>query len=73
MSEIRVTYSGLISLVMGLGTVVTGMIFILIVTRSLTPEELGTWGLIGGLVTYVIVLEPIISYWTTREIARDVN
>jgi len=73
MSEIRVTYSGLISLVMGLGTVVTGMIFILIVTRSLNPEELGTWGLIGGLVTYVIVLEPVISYWTTREIARDVN
>lgn len=73
MSEIRVTYSGLISLAMGLGTVVTGMIFILIVTRSLSPEELGTWGLIGGLITYVIVLEPVISYWTTREIARDVN
>jgi len=46
------------------------MIFILIVTRSLTPEELGTWGLIGGLVTYVIILEPMISYWSTREIAR---
>jgi len=72
-SEIRVTYSGLIALVMGLATVITGMIFILIVTRSLTPEEFGTWGLIGGLITYVIVLEPVISYWTTREIARDID
>jgi len=72
-SEIRVTYSGLIGLVIGLATVITGMIFILIVTRSLTPEELGTWGLIGGLVTYVIILEPMISYWTTREIARGID
>ena len=73
MSEVRVTYSGLIALVIGLFTVITGMIFILIVTRSLTPEELGTWGLIGGLVTYVIIIEPIISYWALREIARGID
>jgi len=69
-SSIRVTYSGLIGLVIGLSSVITGMIFILIVTRSLTPEELGTWGLVGGLITYVIILEPMISYWATRETAR---
>ena len=73
MSEIRVTYSGLVGLVIGLSTVITGMIFILIVTRSLTPDELGTWGLIGGLVTYVIILEPMVSYWSTREIARGID
>mgnify|MGYP001572917187 CR=1 FL=1 len=73
MSNIRVTYSGLIGLLVGLSTVITGMIFILIITRSLSPEELGTWSLIGGLITYVIILEPIISYWTTREIARDID
>ncbi len=73
MSEIRVTYSGLIALVTGLSTVLTGMFFILIVTRSLTPEEFGTLGLIGGLITYVIVLEPVISYWATREVARGIN
>jgi len=72
-SNIRVTYSGLIGLVIGLSTVVTGLIFILIVTRSLTQEELGTWSLIGGLITYVVILEPMISYWATREIARDTN
>ena len=70
MSEIRVTYSGLIGLVIGLSTVITGMIFILIVTRSLSQEELGNWGLIGGLISYVIIIEPMISYWATREIAR---
>ena len=73
MSNIRVTYSGLISLVIGLVSVVTGLIFTLIVTRRLTPEEFGTWGLIGGLITYVIIIEPIIAYWSTREISRGIE
>lgn len=70
MTNIRVTYSGLISLLIGLVSVVTGIIFTLIVTRHLTPHEFGTWTLIGGLLTYVIVTESTISYWTTRQIVR---
>ena len=70
MSGIRVTYSGLISFAVGISSIITGLFFILIVTRQLTAEELGTWTLIGGLLVYVIVIEPIVSYWTTREIAR---
>src|SRR5437867_9230996 len=46
------------------------MIFILIVTRQLTSNELGAWTLIGGLITYIIISESVISYWVTREIAR---
>lgn len=70
LSDIRVTYSGLISFFIRLLSVFTGMIFTLIVTRELTQEEFGTWGLIGGLIIYVTIIEPVISYWTTREIAR---
>jgi len=70
MSGIRVTYSGLISLIITFSTVVTGGIFTLIVTRQLSPEEFGTWGLIGALTTYVLMIEPIISTWAIRETAR---
>ena len=70
MNNIRVTYSGLISLLVGFSSVITGTIFTLIVTRQLTQDEFGTWGLIGSLVGYVLITEPIISYWSTREIAR---
>jgi len=70
LSGIRVTYSGLISFVVGLVSVFTGLGFTLIITRELSPEEFGTWSIIGGLTGYVLILEPIISYWTTREIAR---
>lgn len=70
MSGIRVTYSGLINLVIGLVRILTGFAFILIITRSLSPEEFGTWNLLVGLITYVMVLHHIISFWVTREISR---
>jgi len=70
LSEIRVTYSGLIAFLVGIVGVITGLIFIILVTRRLSPEELGLWTLIGSLVVYVTVIEPIISHWTIRQIAR---
>jgi len=59
--------------VIGLVSVITGLIFTLIVTRQLSQEEFGTWSLIGSLISYVIFVEPVISYWSLREIARGKN
>lgn len=70
MSGIRVTYSGIISFIIGIVSVFTGLIFTLIVTRQLSQEEFGTWALIGGLTTYALILRPLISFWSVREIAR---
>lgn len=73
MPGIRVTYSGMISFVTGFFTIFTGLIFTLIIARQLTPEEFGTWGLLGSLLAYVLIIHPIVSYWSTREIARGVE
>jgi len=70
LSGIRVTYSGMISFVVGLASVFTGLIFTLIITRQLSQEDFGAWSLIGSLIAYVLVIHPIVSYWSTREIAR---
>lgn len=70
MSKIRVTYSGLIALGIRLVSIFTGLIFTVIITRQLTPEDFGLWGLINGIIFYALILSPIINYWTTREIAR---
>lgn len=40
------------------------------VTRKLSPDELGTWTLITTIVSYVLIVDPIISYWSTRQTAR---
>ena len=70
MSEVRVTYSGLISFGIVMITVITGLIFTLIVTRKLETEEFAIWSLIGSLIVYVMILDPISSFWATRQIAR---
>ena len=71
MNSIRVTYSGLISFAVMLISIITGLIFTLIVTRRLEQEEFGLWSLIGSLLVYVLIFEPISTYWTTRHVARN--
>jgi O-antigen/teichoic acid export membrane protein len=73
LSSIRVTYSGLISFCVSIISLITGLVFTLVVTRQLTQDEFGTWSLIGVLVSYVLVIQPIINVWITREVARDVD
>ena len=73
MSGIRTTYSGLISVSVGVITILTGLVFTLIITRTLSMEEYGTWSLIIGILMYAVIIEPIISYWATRETARSEN
>jgi O-antigen/teichoic acid export membrane protein len=70
MSSVRVTYSGLISFLVSFIGVITGTFFVIIVTRQLSPEDFGLWTLIGSLVSYVTIINPIVTYWTTRQIAR---
>jgi len=73
LSEIRVGYSGLISFATGIMMVFSGLVFTLILTRNLSPEQYGTWNLILGLIIYGLILEPTISYWATRETARNIQ
>jgi len=73
LSGIRVTYTGLISLIGGIISIFTGVIFTLIITRTVTAEEYGTWGLIIGLITYVMLIGPVVSYWSTRDTARNIQ
>ena len=57
----------------GVISIFTGAIFTLIITRSVTTEEFGTWGLIMGLITYVMLIGSIVSYWSTRDTARNIQ
>ena len=63
MSNIRVTYSGLISLLMGCLRIFTGFDFTFIIARLLIPDELGTWKLILGLTYSIMFINTITSFW----------
>ena len=73
MSSIRAGYAGSISFFVGIVRLILGFVFITAVTRILTPEEYGTWTLIGGLLVYVLILHFIETYWLTRETARNIE
>jgi len=70
LSNIRVTYSGLIAFIVGMAGVFLSLIFLLMVTRRLSPEDFGTWSLLLSIINYFLISELIISYWATRQIAR---
>ena len=70
MSNIRVTYAGLFSFLFGIISILTGLVFTVIVTRSLSPVEFGSWGVIGTLVSYTLIMGSVVNYWSTREISR---
>jgi len=70
LSHIRTTYSGLISFIIGLASVFIQLGFLLILTRTLSQEDFGTWGLIKNLIIYGIMFNHVISFWIIRDIAR---
>jgi len=70
MSNIRVTYSGLVSFLILLTSIFTGLVFTLIVTRRLDQTHFAIWSLIGGIISYSLIFSPISNYWLSRHIAR---
>lgn len=70
MSSIRITYSGLIGLVVRLSSLITGMMFSIIITRNLVPEEFGLYALIGSLIAYAMFGHVISAFWIPRHIPR---
>ena len=63
----------MISLVVGITSIFTGLLFTVIISRQLTQEDFGTWALIGGLMGYVYILRPVVGFWSTREISRGIE
>ena len=70
MSNIRLRYTGLTAYMASLIMMFTGLAFTLIITRRLTPEELGVWRYIGTLINYFVIPATLIGFWTTRMTAQ---
>lgn len=70
MTEIRLRYTGLTAYVTSLLTTFTGLLFTLLITRRLTPDELGVWRYIGSLIAYFVIPPGLVAYWTTRLTAQ---
>ncbi|NIO38134.1 hypothetical protein GTO27_10595, partial [Candidatus Bathyarchaeota archaeon] len=69
--EIRLQYSGMILFLSRMISIGTGMIFSLMVLRSITPEEYGIYGNLADTQSYFTLPAMIVPFWTTRFTARN--
>ncbi|MCX8183862.1 MAG: hypothetical protein N3F08_05535 [Crenarchaeota archaeon] len=70
MSGIRLKYSGLVNFASRMISVLTGLLFTMLVTRRLTEELFGTWQFYASLLSYFTIPSSIANYWLTRFTGR---
>ena len=69
-SELRIQYSGLIIFAAQLISVLTGMAFILLLTRNMTTDQYGIWTNIFDVTGYFLLFSGFVPFWATRFVAR---
>jgi O-antigen/teichoic acid export membrane protein len=69
-NELRLQYSGFIIFTAQILSVITGLAYTLLITRSMTPDQYGTWTNIFDYTTYFLIFSTFIPFWATRFVAR---
>ncbi len=69
-NSIRLKYSGLVNFASRMISVLTGLLFTMLVTRRLTEELFGTWQFYASLLSYFTIPSSIANYWLTRFTGR---
>lgn len=62
--------TGLIVFTARMVSVFTGFLFLVMVTRSLSPTHFGLWEFLIDIVTFSTFPVGLFTYWATREVAR---
>jgi O-antigen/teichoic acid export membrane protein len=62
--------TGLIVFTSRIISIFTGLLFLIMVTRSLTPTSFGLWEFLLDVVTFATLPAGLFTYWATREVAR---
>ena len=67
---IRPYYSGFIIFAAQLLSIITGIIFTLLLTRNMSKPEYGIWANIFDIVGYFLILSGLLPFWVIRFVAR---
>ncbi len=68
--KIRVQYSGFIIFASQILSIVTGLIFTILLTRNMTEQQYGIWGNIYDVTGYFTIFVGLFPFWATRFAAR---
>lgn len=69
--EIRLQYSGFVVFAAQMLSIITGLVFTLLLTRNMTKQEYGIWANIFDLIGYFLLLSGVFPFWTMRFVARQ--
>jgi O-antigen/teichoic acid export membrane protein len=69
-SELRIQYSGFIIFAAQIISVVSGLVFTLLLTRNMKPDQYGVWGNIFDVTGYFLLFSGFIPFWAMRFVAR---
>jgi len=68
--DIRFQYSGFVIFAIQIFSVVTGLIFTLLLTRNMTADQYGVWTNIFDYIAYFTLFSGVFPFWATRFVAR---
>jgi O-antigen/teichoic acid export membrane protein len=69
--QLRLQYSGFIIFTAQILSVLTGLAYTLLITRTMTTDQYGTWTNIFDYTAYFLIFSSFIPFWATRFVARD--
>lgn len=69
-NEIRLQYSGFIIFTAQILSIVTGLAFTLLLTRSMSTDQYGIWTNIFDYTGYFLLFSGLVPFWATRFVAR---
>ncbi|MGA2681593.1 MAG: hypothetical protein ABSF44_07320 [Candidatus Bathyarchaeia archaeon] len=68
--DIRFHYSGYVIFAVQIFSVVTGLIFTLLLTRNMNTDQYGVWTNIFDYIAYFTLFSGVFPFWATRFVAR---
>ncbi len=68
--QLRLQYSGFIIFTAQILSVITGLAYTLLITRTMTTDQYGTWTNIFDYTAYFLIFSTFIPFWATRFVAR---
>lgn len=68
--DLRLQYSGYVIFVIQIFSVVTGLVFTLLLTRNMNSDQYGIWTNIFDYIGYFTLFSGVLPFWATRFVAR---
>ena len=69
--ELRLRYSGFVVFTVQIFSVITGLIFTLLLTRNMTTAQYGIWTNIFDYIGYFTLFSGMLPFWAIRFVARN--